>query len=93
MISAAAMLYALLLAAFCVGAAVFYGVGLRRTPRQAGLGWAVCAALVLGLSWAAVLLDLAPRALVFTGLFLPVWLVGGLCGLVFGMLLQRKGRR
>ncbi len=90
MMSSATILLAFMAVAFCVGVAVFYRLRARRTARAAGMGWLVCAAIVLILGWSTFLLDMAPRAAVFTGLILPVWLMGGLVGLVAGLVRHRN---
>lgn len=84
------ILFAFVAAAFCVGVYVFFRLGARRTLRSAGLSWLICATIVLALGWAAFSLDAPSRVAVFTGLILPVWLIGGLLGLLIGMI--RNGR-
>lgn len=80
------ILLAFMAAAFCIGAYAFFRLCLRRKLRSAGLGWLICATIVLALGWTAFALDLPPRIAVFTGLILPVWLVGGLLGLLIGVI-------
>ncbi|HEY9037833.1 MAG TPA: hypothetical protein VIN05_02680 [Roseovarius sp.] len=84
------ILFALMAAAFCVGVYVFFRLSARRTLRSAGLSWLICATIVLALGWAAFALSAPPRAAIFTGLILPVWLIGGLLGLFIGVI--RNGR-
>ncbi|MCQ0092457.1 hypothetical protein [Roseovarius sp. M141] len=90
MTSNVTILFAFMAAAFSVGVYVFFRLCLRRTLRSAGLGWLICATIVLALGWTAFALDLPPRTAVFTGLILPVWLIGGLLGLLIGLI--RGGR-
>lgn len=71
-------------AAFCVGAAVFWRVFTRRGVRAALVGWAACGAVVVALGWVAYGLDASRGAAIFTGLILPAWLIGGLPGLLAG---------
>jgi hypothetical protein len=90
MMPGATILYVLMAAAFCVGAYVFFRLRARRPARAASVGWLVCAIIVLALGWGAFALDLPSRALLFTGLILPVWLMGGLAGLFVGLIRYRK---
>ncbi len=93
MTSSVTLLFAFMAAAFCVGAYVFFRLCARRTLRSAGLGWLICATIVLAMGWAAFMLDLPPRVAAFTGLILPVWLIGGLLGLVIGTVRgKRRGK-
>lgn len=86
------ILTSLLVAAFCGGGAVFYGLILRRGTRAALIGWGICAVIVVALGWGTFALDISSRALVFTGLILPVWLSGGLLGVIIGAIRLRLRR-
>lgn len=90
--SGATLLFAFMGAAFCVGAAVFYGICARRAVRAAARGWLICGALVVLLGWAGFMMDVGPGAAILTGLILPVWLMGGLLALVAGAI-RNRGRR
>jgi len=81
-----------MIAAFCVGAGVFYRIAMRQTRAAALIGWGVCGALVLLIGWGAYAAQMSFGAAIFTGLILPVWLIGALIGLVIG-LVRRAARR
>lgn len=80
------------IAAFCVGAGVFYRIAMRRSSAAALIGWGVCGAVVIGLGWAAYTVQAAPAVAIFAGLILPVWLMGGLIGMIIG-LVRRAAQR
>ncbi|PVA11976.1 hypothetical protein DC366_03395 [Pelagivirga sediminicola] len=84
------LLFAFMAAAFCVGTAVFYGIVARRTLRGAARGWLLCATLVVVLGWSGYMLNVAPNAAILTGLILPLWLMGGLLGLLIGAIRNRR---
>jgi hypothetical protein len=77
-----------MIAAFCVGAGVFYRVTLRRSSHTALIGWGLCGAAVMALGWTAYALQAPPRIAIFTGLILPVWLLGALIGMMAGLVRQ-----
>ncbi len=74
-----------MIAAFCVGAGVFYGLAMRRGRAAALIGWGLCGALVVLLGWGAYAVQAGPTTAIFTGLILPVWLCGALVGMVIGL--------
>lgn len=80
------------IAAFCVGAGVFYSLVARRSLRAALIGWGICGAVVMALGWGAYAAGAAPRLAIFTGLILPVWLMGGLAGLLAGLARRAVGK-
>ena len=77
-----------MIAAFCIGAGVFYRLAARRSVHAALVGWGICGAAVMALGWGAYVVQAAPHLAVFTGLILPVWLMGGLSGLIVGLALR-----
>lgn len=77
-----------MIAAFCVGAGVFYRVALRRSRHAALIGWGLCGAAVMALGWTAYALQAPPRIVIFTGLILPLWLLGALIGMIAGLVWQ-----
>ncbi|MFX0546741.1 hypothetical protein ACEWPL_014450 [Roseovarius sp. S1116L3] len=79
------MLTLLMIAAFCVGAGVFYRVAMQRSRHAALIGWGVCGAVVVALGWAAYALQAGPGTAIFTGLILPVWMMGALVGMIVGL--------
>lgn len=93
MTAGAPILISLLVAVFLGGAALFYGVTLRRGMRAALIGWGVCGAIVLMLAWGAAALDISARSEIFTTMALPVWLAGAFLGLVIGVIRQKLRRR
>lgn len=76
--------FALLAAAFCVGVGVFFGMCARRPLRSAGTRWLISATVVLLIGFFTIPLDLSPGAMIFFRLILPVWVMGGLLGLLVG---------
>ncbi|MFD0857607.1 hypothetical protein [Roseovarius aquimarinus] len=80
------------IAAFCVGAGVFHGVAMRRSSHAVLIGWGVCGLAIMALAWAAFSIDAGRAAAIFTGLILPIWLAGGLLGLIVG-LIRRAARK
>lgn len=93
MTAGAPILISLLVAVFLGGAAVFYGVTIRRGMRAALIGWGVCGAIVLMLGWGSATLALSARAEIFTTMVLPVWLSGAFLGLVIGVIRQKLRHR
>ncbi len=85
MIGLPPILTILLIAAFCVGAGIFYRTAMRRGSRAALIGWGLCGAAVMVLGWGAYAMQAPPHAMIFVGLILPVWLMGGLVGMVIGL--------
>jgi heme O synthase-like polyprenyltransferase len=77
-----------LIAAFCVGVGVFYSVATRRSTTAALIGWGICGAAVMALGWGAYAVQAGSHTVIFTGLILPVWLIGGLVGLIVGLALR-----
>ncbi|WP_324751703.1 hypothetical protein [Roseovarius sp. Pro17] len=88
MIGLPPILTILLIAAFCVGAGVFCRTTMRRGRRAALIGWGLCGAAVMALGWGAFAMQVPPRTAIFTGLILPVWLIGALVGLMIGLIRQ-----
>lgn len=82
------LLLLLLIAAFCVGAGVFYRVATRRSSHVALIGWGLCGAAVMALGWGAYAAQVGPSTAIFTGLVLPAWLFGGLIGMFAGLFRQ-----
>lgn len=82
------LLLLFMIAAFCVGAGVFYRVGMRRRSHVAMISWGVAGALVMAIGWGAYAVQAPPVAALFTGLILPIWLFGGLFGMIVGLARQ-----
>lgn len=93
MSAGAPILISLLVAVFLGGAALFYGVTIRRGIRAALIGWGILGAIVLMLGWSSVVLELSARAEIFTTMVLPVWLSGAFLGLVIGVIRRKLRRR
>jgi hypothetical protein len=77
-----------MIAAFCIGGAVFSRTAVRRPSYVALIGWGLCGAVVMALGWAACMMQAPPRVAIFTGVILPVWLMGGLIGMIAGLILR-----
>jgi hypothetical protein len=86
------MLTLFIIAAFCVGVGVFYRMAMRRGSATALIGWGLCGALVVVIGWGAYAAQAAPAVAIFTGLILPVWLLGALVGMIIG-LVRRAAQR
>ena len=80
-----AFLTLVMIAAFCIGAGVFYRTAMRRASHVVLIGWGMCGAVVMALGWGAYMVQAPSSAAIFTGLILPVWLMGGLVGLIIGL--------
>ncbi|RKF14806.1 hypothetical protein D6850_07980 [Roseovarius spongiae] len=82
--------FALLLAVFCTGVGIFFRQCARHPWRRVAIGWVLGAVLVLGGAALVHAWGAGGRAALFTGLILPVWLLGGLLGAMLGLAWYRR---
>ena len=80
------------IATFCVGAGVFHGIAMRRSSHATLIGWGLCGLIVMAMAWAAFSFNAGRAVAIFAGLILPVWLAGGLIGMIIG-LIRRAARK
>ncbi len=93
MTSNAAVLFTVMAAALCVGVAVFFRISARRSLRSAGARWLILTTVVLALGVMSGPLGLPPNGVIFTGLILPIWAVGGLLGLIIAAIRPGKPKQ